>query len=76
MSFTSAEPVRNPISVEFDPFDPAALRLDPSEEIVGIRRVIANVAIRKPKRQEFIRVHPEPDYRLDVAILDLEEDGD
>ena len=62
--------------VKFDPFDPAALRLDPSEEIVGIHRVIATVAIRKPKRQEFIRVHHDPDYSLDVAILDLEDDGD
>jgi hypothetical protein len=61
---------------EADPFDPAALRLDPNDEIVGIRRVIANVAIRKPKRQEFVRVNPDPTYRLDVAILDLEEDGD
>ena len=34
------------------------------------------MAIRKPKRQEFIRVHSSPDYRLDVAILDLEEDGE
>ena len=59
-----------------DPFDPAALRLDPNDEIVGIRRVIANVAIRRPRRQEFVRVRPEPEYRLDVAILDLEEDGE
>jgi hypothetical protein len=62
--------------VEADPFDPAALRLDPSEEIVGIRKVLSGVPIRKPKRQEFVRVRPEPEYRLDVAILDLEEDGD
>ena len=32
--------------------------------------------IRKPKRQEFVRVHVDPGYRLDVAILDLEEDGE
>ena len=76
MSFTTADARPQSDTLEFDPFDPAALRLDPSEELVGIRRVVANVAIRKPKRQEFIRVHPEPDYRLDVAILDLEEDGD
>jgi hypothetical protein len=41
-----------------DPFDPARLRLDPGAELVGIKRVIANVPIRRPKRQEFIRVHP------------------
>jgi hypothetical protein len=59
-----------------DPFDPEALRLDPSEELVSIKRVIGNVPIRRPKRQEFVRVRPEEEYRLDVAILDLEEDGD
>src|SRR3954471_10172413 len=60
----------------FDPFDPAALRLDPAEELVGIKRVLANVPIRRPKRQEFVRTRPEVEYRLDAAILDLEEDGD
>jgi hypothetical protein len=59
-----------------DPFDPASLRLDPSEELIGIKRVIGNVPIRKPKRQEFVRVRPEPAFRLDVAILELEEEGD
>ena len=59
-----------------DPFDPARLRLDPAAELVGIKRVIANIPIRRPKRQEFIRVHPDPAYRVDTAILDLEEDGD
>jgi hypothetical protein len=64
------------ISDENDPFDPAALRLDPSEELIGIRKVLASVPVRKPKRQEFIRVHPDPEYRLDVAILHLEEEGE
>jgi hypothetical protein len=61
---------------ETDPFDPDALRLDPAEELVGIRKVLASVPVRRPKRQEFVRVHPSADYRLDVAILDLEEDGE
>ena len=64
------------VEAQHDPFDPAALRLDPSEELIGIKKVLANVAIRKPKRQEFVRVRKEPEYRLDVAILDLEEDGE
>jgi hypothetical protein len=62
--------------IEPDFFDPATLRLDPSEELIGIKKVLANVPIRKPRRQEFIRVHPSPYYRLDVAIIDLDEDGE
>lgn len=63
-------------SPAIDPFDPATLRLDPAEELIGIKKVLASVPIRRPKRQEFIRVRPEDSYRLDVAILDLEEDGE
>ena len=76
MSSNAVESLQQPEPAECDPFDPAALRLDPSDELVGIRRVVAHVAIRRPKRQEFVRVRPEPEYRLDVAILDLEEDGE
>ena len=32
--------------------------------------------IRKPKRQEFVRTRKEPEFQLDVAVLDLEEDGE
>ena len=74
MESTNQQPQPEPDEV--DPFDPAALRLDPNDEIIGVHKVIANVAIRRPKRQEFVRVNPYPDYRLDVAILDLDEDGD
>ena len=42
-----------------DPFYPARLRLDPAAELVGIKRVIANVPISRPKRQEFVRAHPD-----------------
>ena len=57
-----------------DPFDPARLRLDPAAELVGIKRVIANVPIRRPKRQELVRVHPDPDQRLDTALIELKEE--
>src|SRR3954470_19922390 len=63
-------------TAQHDPYDPASLRLDPSEELIGIKKVLASVPIRRPKRQEFVRVRPEEDFRLDAAILDLEEDGD
>jgi hypothetical protein len=69
-----ARPPSDPIEV--DPFDPDAIRLDPGDELVGIHRVIASVAARKPKRQEFIRVRPEPEFRVDAALLTLEEDGE
>ena len=59
-----------------DPFNPAALRWDPSyAETVGVRRHLTTVPVRKPNRQEFFRVHPDDTYRLSpAAIVELKED--
>src|SRR5512132_2903350 len=59
-----------------DPFDPAALRLDQSfAETVGVRKLLTTVPVRKPNRQDFVRVHPDPAYRLmPAAIIELKDD--
>src|SRR5215472_15125785 len=58
-----------------DPFDPASLRLDPSyAETIGVRKLLTTVPVRKPNRQDFVRVHPDPSYRLTAAIIELKED--
>jgi hypothetical protein len=65
------EPLRDP-----DPFDPAALRLSPNFEAVAVKRKIVTVPVRKPKRQEFVRVHADPQYRLETAVIDLATEGE
>jgi hypothetical protein len=59
-----------------DPFDPAALRLNQSfADTVGVKKLLTTVPVRKPNRQEFVRVHPDPAYRLTpAAIIELKED--
>ena len=57
-----------------DPFDPAALRLAPDFEAVGVKRVLTTLPVRKPGRQEFVRVHPGEAYRLETGLLELKED--
>ena len=59
-----------------NPFDPAALRLDQSyTDTVGVKKLLTTVPVRKPNRQEFVRVHPDPAYRLSpAAIIDVKED--
>ncbi|MBL8666683.1 MAG: hypothetical protein JNM48_04405 [Rhodospirillales bacterium] len=59
-----------------DPFDPAALRLDQAfAESVGVRKLLTTVPVRKPNRQDFVRVHADPAYRLTpAAIIELKED--
>src|SRR5438309_5750058 len=59
-----------------DPFYPASLRLDPSyADTVGVRKLLTTVPVRKPNRQEFVRVHSDPLYRLTPAgIIEVKED--
>jgi hypothetical protein len=55
-----------------NPFDPAALRLSlNTTEGLGVKKVIATIPVRKPNPQEYIRVHPHPDYRLTVGVIEL-----
>jgi hypothetical protein len=55
-----------------DPFDPQYLRLSQDfASTVGVKKKLVTVPVRKPTRQEFVRVHPDPDYRLDTAVLEL-----
>jgi hypothetical protein len=66
----AAEPVGAP-----DPFNPAALRLsqDPLAA-AGVKKALIRVPVRRPGAQEYIRVHPAEDYRLDTAVIELRED--
>src|SRR5262245_48878790 len=53
-----------------DPFDPAALRLDQSFiETAGTRKLLTTVPVRKPNPQDFVRVHPDPNFSLPLAAL-------
>ena len=60
-----------------DPFgDLSALRLDQSyAETAGVKKLLTTVPVRKPNRQDFVRVHPDPAYRLTpAAIIEVKED--
>jgi hypothetical protein len=59
-----------------NPFDPAALRLDQSfADSVGVKKLLMTVPVRKPNRQDFVRVNPDPEYMLTpAAITELKED--
>jgi hypothetical protein len=59
-----------------NPFDPAALRLDQSyADTVGVKKLLTTLPVRKPNRQDFVRVHPDPVFRLTpAAIIEVKED--
>jgi hypothetical protein len=62
-------------SVPEDPFDLTKLRLDQSfVESAGVKRLLTTVPVRKPNPQDFVRVHPSPEYRAALAVIELKED--
>ena len=58
-----------------DPFDPETLRLKDATSF-GVERVLTTIPVRKPNKQEFVRVHPDPDYRITTAVFADERDRD
>ena len=58
-----------------DPFDLDSLcLLQDFIETAGVKKLLRTVPVRKPNPQDFIRVHPSPDYRRSMLCIDLKDD--
>lgn len=58
-----------------DPFDLSRLRLGQNFSAqCGIKKILRTVPVRKPGKQDFFRVHPDPEWRLETAVLELKEE--
>jgi hypothetical protein len=58
-----------------DPFNPTNLRLSQSfVETAGVKKLLTTIPVRKPSRQDFVRVHPSPDYRENFPIIELKDE--
>ena len=55
-------------------FDLDALRLTNPADTAVAKKHLLTVPVRKPNRQEFVRVHPEDAWRLQTATLVTAED--
>ena len=44
------------------------------ESLIGVKKEILTVPVRKPDKQSFIQVHPGEDWRMSALILELKED--
>jgi len=54
-----------------DPFSPESLRLSQDfGSTLGVRKVLTTVPVRKPHKQEFIRVRAGEDWRLQTCVLE------
>jgi len=61
--------------VASDPFDPATLRLDQAfTEGPAVKKLLTTIPVRKPSAQDYVRVHPDPEYRVDTAVVILKDD--
>jgi hypothetical protein len=74
-------PQKNTAAVEpatdaADPFaDLSKLRLDQSfVELAGAKKLLTTVPVRRPHKQDFIRVHPGPEFRGAFAVVELSDD--
>ena len=52
-----------------DPLNPDLYRVKRSD--CPVEAAILAVPVRKPNRQEFVRVHPDPEYTRDVELLEF-----
>ena len=41
---------------------------------LGVKKALLTVPVRKPNRQDFFRVRPEPEYSLETVIVELKEE--
>ena len=58
-----------------DLFNPERLKISQNfADLVGVKKVLLTIPVRKPDRQTFVRVHPAAEYRLDTLVLELKED--
>jgi hypothetical protein len=55
--------------------DLSSLRLNQNFiETAGVKKLYTTVPVRKPGPQDFVRVNPDPDYRENLAMIELKDD--
>ena len=56
-------------------FDLSAWRLPQDfESDMSVKKALLTVPVRKPSPQIFFRVHPDPQYRMNAALIELKDD--
>lgn len=74
---TANDTTKSDTSKTDNPFDPSRLRLTQNfNAAVGVKKRITVIQVRKPGKQDFIRVHPDPDYYLQTALLEFKDEGE
>ena len=45
-------------------------------ELAGVKKLLTTVPVRKPNKQDYNRVHPDPAFRSVVGLIELKDDRD
>src|SRR4051812_37135989 len=58
-----------------DPFDVERLRLPADDDAaLGVRELLVSLPYRKPSKEAFFRVHPDPAFRCTGGLIELKDD--
>ena len=72
---SSTEPPVTESETAPDPFNPESLRISQDfATAAGVKQVLTTIPVRKPNRQDFVRVHPGEDYQLTTVVIELKDD--
>jgi hypothetical protein len=72
---TSSSPTST--STSTDEFDVEALRLPQNFiETAGVKKLLTTVPVRRPRPHDFNRVHPDPAFRANLAIIKVRDERD
>jgi hypothetical protein len=56
-------------------YDPSRLKLTQDfSASIGVEKALLTVPVKKPTREWFVRVHPDEDYAMNTAVVELKED--
>ncbi|HIG66207.1 MAG TPA: hypothetical protein EYQ43_11810 [Methyloprofundus sp.] len=70
-------PIPEDPALSNNPFDPQKLRLSQNYGAsAGVKKLITTIPVRKPGKQDFVRVHPDPAYSIETAVLEFKEEGE
>ncbi len=72
---SSTEPPVTGLESAPDPFNPESLRISQDfAAAAGVKQVLTTIPVRKPNRQDFVRVHPGENYQLTTVVIELKDD--
>jgi hypothetical protein len=58
-----------------DPFNLDNLRLSQDfTQTAGVKQLLRTVPVRKPNPQDFVRVHPDASYRINLPVIELKDE--